>query len=221
MKKQQLLEHLLESKLFKRFYYFFNKNIIRVRNFDSKARLKNCLFNDNKNDTNKVVLDKAHLKNCKFIFSGGGNSLIIEKGAQIQDLECFFLDNNSSIVIGKNTQIGSNCKLVVGEETSISIGEKCLISYDVEIRSTDSHSLFNEDGIRINKAKNVLIGNHVWISSGVIILKGTIIDDECMIGTKSIITQKTPHQPKAMIVGAPGTIRRENIQWNEKRVMKE
>ena len=93
-----------------------------------------------------------------------------------------------------------------------------MFAQDIDVRTGDSHSIIDTDtNIRINGAKNVVIGNHVWVASHCIILKGNIVPDNCVIATGSIITKSFKNRG-VIIAGNPGKIVKENINWDRKRI---
>ena len=68
-----------------------------------------------------------------------------------------------------------------------------MFSNDIEFRTGDSHSIVDLDTRkRINYSQNIHVGNHVWIGSRSIILKGVNIGNNSIIGTGSIVTKSIP-----------------------------
>ena len=65
--------------------------------------------------------------------------------------------------------------IVVGEGTKVNIGSDCIFADRVHIRTTDQHAIYDENRKRINPAKDVYIGNHVWLGKEAIIMKGVRI----------------------------------------------
>ena len=123
--------------------------------------------------------------------------------------------NNVHIIIGKNTTIQSAHINAQEDNSEIVIGENCMFSEDIIIRTSDSHSILdNETGMRINVAKSVHIGNHVWIAARACILKGVSIGDNSIVGVGSIVTRNVPNN--VIVAGNPATIKKENINWNSK-----
>lgn len=83
----------------------------------------------------------------------------------------------------------------------IKIGKNTLIGPRVLIHTVD-HVIKNfniEQNVeRINRieGKKVVIGDDVWIGANVIILKGSIIPDKCVIGAGTVITEKNSKKLK-------------------------
>jgi len=68
------------------------------------------------------------------------------------------------------------------------IGSECMIAHDIEMRTGDSHSILDvKTGERINKAKDVFIEYHVWVSAYEKILKGVHIHKSSVIALGAIV----------------------------------
>lgn len=52
----------------------------------------------------------------------------------------------------------------------ISIGSDSIVSWNTQILDTDFHKIY-VNGCVTNENEEIIIGNHVWIASGVTILK--------------------------------------------------
>jgi acetyltransferase-like isoleucine patch superfamily enzyme len=62
---------------------------------------------------------------------------------------------------------------------------------------------------RINYARDINIGKHVWIGAYVNILKGVTIGDNSIIGIRSIVTKNIPQN--CIALGVPAKVIRENV----------
>ena len=93
------------------------------------------------------------------------------------------------IIIGDYTSLGDGFLAV--SRCKICIGEKCSIAPNVSIYDHDHK--FNISGITSGySTENVIIGNNVWIGTGVIILKGTEIGNNCVVGAGTVLQGKVP-----------------------------
>jgi Acetyltransferase (isoleucine patch superfamily) len=72
----------------------------------------------------------------------------------------------------------------------IKIGNEVLISRHVFIFDDDHHAFLNEQGERINPAKEVIIGDHVWIGLRCTILRGAKIGEGAVIAADSLVGGK-------------------------------
>lgn len=115
---------------------------------------------------NSVQIKNSTLINCAIRIKGNGNRLIIEEGCHIGKGCNFWLEgNNNTIVIGRNTSMNVFCHFNAQEHnTKILVGEDCMFSYQITVRTSDSHPIYNQEGVRINPAKDVELGNHIWIA---------------------------------------------------------
>ena len=94
-----------------------------------------------------------------------------------------------------------------------------MFSYDVEIRNTDSHKIYDKNtNKRINEGNSISIGNHVWLGMRAIILKGVNIEDNSIVAGGSIVTKDV--KANTIVSGAPAKQIRENIYWTREEVMK-
>lgn len=97
------------------------------------------------------------------------------------------------------------------------IWDDCLFSYNVELRTSDSHSLLDGEGIKINPAKDVHIGNHVWIAQKSLVLKGAKIGNDSVVAAGSVVTGHE-FPDNTLLIGSPARAGRENINWDIKRM---
>lgn len=117
-------------------------------------------------------------------------------------------DKNATIEIGTNTLISLQTKIFAKEK--ITIGSNCLISWNVQILDSDHHTIVI-DGEQREKNAEVKIGNKVWISTNVTILKGVTIGDNCVIAANSVVTKSFP--PGVLIAGNPARILKEKVDF--------
>ena len=122
---------------------------------------------------------------------GGNTRIHIEKNA-IANFGCNTSINNDSLILIRN---------------KLEIGNNVAISWSCRIYDTDFHQIENS---KINE--EVIIGNNVWIGSGVTILKGSKIPNGCVIACNSVINEKFTEE-NCLIGGIPAKILKKNIKW--------
>ncbi len=116
-----------------------------------------------------------------------------------------FIDENFSMAGGFVT---------VGVNTSLKIGKDCMFSNDIVIRTHDGHVIMDGNtGNVVNKPKDVIIGNHVWLAKLVTVLKGVRIPDGCIAATNAVVTSSVD-EPGVIIAGIPAKIVKRNIKWH-------
>ncbi len=93
---------------------------------------------------------------------------------------------DGEIKIGKNTSLNHGCIFTAHEK--IIIGENVQFGPNVLIYDHD-HDFRIKDGLKSLKYKTspIIIGNNVWIGSNTIILRGSKIGNNCVIGAGSVI----------------------------------
>lgn len=109
--------------------------------------------------------------------------------------------------------MGEKVELAACEGKTILIGDDCMFSHDIAFRTTDSHSIIDAHGKRQNKAKDIVIGKHVWIGLECLILKGCTIPDNCIVGAKSLVSASLEIKENSIVAGNPARVIKENINW--------
>lgn len=170
-------------------------------------------------ENNKIVIDRFSLiKKCNITIHGNNNEVKIGEKSYLDGVNITIEDDNNLIAIGSSTTIYSNNNLSALEGTNLVIGDNCLFSSNIEIRTSDSHSVIDmNSNQRINHAKNIVIGNHVWIGTNVTILKGSEISDNSIIGTQSLVN-KAFNTTNCVIAGNPAKIVKKSVNWDPKQI---
>jgi acetyltransferase-like isoleucine patch superfamily enzyme len=112
--------------------------------------------------------------------------------------------NDGKVRVGNKSTI-SGSRIYSGESRSVIIGQDCMFSSNIDIRTTDSHSILSlESKKRINTAGDIKVGNHVWLGNGCKLLKGANIGDNCVIGMGSTVTKAV--KSNSLAVGIPAKV---------------
>lgn len=164
-----------------------------------------------------TIKNLSRLVNCSIYISGNNNHIVISRSAGLNKTDLHMEDDNNKIFIGENTSIFGDTQLAAIEGTSVRIGSDCMFSSDIQFRTGDSHSIIDSDGKRLNPSENIYIGNHVWVGTKVICLKGVHIADNCIVGAGSILTKKF-NEENVIVAGNPAKIVKHNINWLVKRI---
>jgi acetyltransferase-like isoleucine patch superfamily enzyme len=179
-----------------------------------------------------------YIKNVNIKFNGCNNRIEIHAPFRIHSASITLRDNsvvkigrNSSlmnfnvgdegwirdfsIIIGDDFQCGGMC-IQAAPNGSITSGNGCLFSWGISIRGTDSHLIYKVGAERPSRHGNnrpVVIGNHVWVGTDVTILKGAKIPDNCVVGTRALVTGKNFCEENAVIAGNPARVVKTGITW--------
>ncbi len=185
--------------------------------------------------SNTVAFEGAMLTKCRIEIQGGKNSVTVKKGTRLKQSTIFIKGRGNRLVIhddcvitAKIELIGDNCLIEIGRGTNIRsafvatfengsqilVGKDCLFSDDIDIRTGDSHSIFDEHGARMNHAKPVTIGDHVWLGRNVTVLKGVQIGHGSIVGTCSVVSKSLGMN--VLAVGVPAKVIRQKVSWSSK-----
>lgn len=199
----------------KLFYYNHFKHVKIITGVDCEIKsLKLSVCGKN----NTIHLgDCVKLENVKIKIYGNDNKIVIGNNNTIFGISFAIEDNKNSINVGGNVYIGTGSLLAALEGTKIIIGQDCMIAGPAEIRTSDSHSLVNLNGDRLNYAQDICIGKHVWIGTGCILLKGSNIPSDCVIAARSVISSTSGWKPYSLYGGVPARLIKYDINWNKNR----
>jgi len=119
--------------------------------------------------------------------------------------------------IGRGTKIyvGKNGILELGDHFAISassyihchkhikIGVNVQLAWGVLMMDSDTHYIFDENGIIINNDKEIVLGNKIWIGCDSKVLKGSVIPSNCVIGANTMVLSTSLLESNSIIVGNP------------------
>ena len=143
------------------------------------------------------------------------------------------LHKDGILIMGGETQIGRGCKIFISPKAVLSIndnstisastnlrvykritiGKDCRISWECQIMDNNMHMIEYEDGSKPNAIKEVFIGNKVWIASRAMIMMGTVIPDNCIIGCGAIVKGHR-FEENSIIAGNPAKVVKKIKGWD-------
>jgi acetyltransferase-like isoleucine patch superfamily enzyme len=116
------------------------------------------------------------------------------------------------VEIGAYSHLTWKAQLYLHEPGRIAIGERCLIASGTSFTISDMHSIIDiKSGQRINPAKDIVLGEKVWLAEDVRVLKGAKIGSGSIIGIRSIVTNSIPEN--SLAVGVPAKVIRTDVTW--------
>lgn len=123
---------------------------------------------------NQILIGKnCVIRDTTFFINGNNNVICLENNVSVYGAEFHIEQDNNCLNIKKGTTFhgrnGYPVHIALDEGSSITINEDCMFSNGIQIRSTDSHSIIDSTGKRINYAEDITIGEHCWIGLGCII----------------------------------------------------
>lgn len=134
----------------------------------------------------------------------------------------FHLEGNGIIIIGdecrlENVKLSIQGQLQIGRKVflngasivckkSVSIGDECLVS-DAYITDTDFHNIEPElrrvpPGPRATRP--IKIGRNVWVGDRGVVLKGSTIGNDSVIGSNSVVRGNVPD--RVVCIGNPAMV---------------
>jgi len=128
-----------------------------------------------------------------------------------------YYNNNNIITIGRDFSTTSKLQIsLLRGPGNITIGNDCMFaSYDL-IQLGDGHAIYSTKTNEIvNDNKDITVGNHVWLTDNVTLLKGTKIGNNRIVGLKTVTT-KPFEQDNCIIAGIPAKIVKTDIDWTRK-----
>lgn len=223
--KNWIFSHPLIIGLFLKFINFFNP-LNHVKG-GSKNSLKFGIVLQNNvkvtiEGTGNIINigDFTRLKNTTIYIHGNNNQINIGSRCYLYNTDFYIEDDNGKINIGEHTSIDGETQFAVIEGTIINVGKDCMFSRGINIRTGDAHSILDVNGKRINKSQSVIIGDHCWIGMHSIIMKGTVVERNSIIGAGSIVSSKF-EKGNCIIAGIPGRVIRTEINWCRQRIIME
>ena len=96
-----------------------------------------------------------------------------------------WLDYRVELKFPENITIGNNSVIsicTIGAKAKVSIGDDVTISKGATIET----GALTRKGPSRHKAKPIKIGNRVWIAANAIVLGGSVIEDDCLIGAGAV-----------------------------------
>lgn len=100
------------------------------------------------------------------------------------------VDGDAELQIGDRVYFNENTMISV--KSSVTIGDGCRFGPGVNIFDND-HVFDAESGVsEKHTSAPITIGSHCWIAANAVILKGTQIGDNCVIGAGTVISGTVP-----------------------------
>lgn len=158
-----------------------------------------------------VEIEGATISDSSIRIDGEGGHLCIARGVIMRGVSIIINGKHCSISVGQASTVNGGRLVVSGCRNVITIGEDCMLSDQVEIWASDTHSIYDGDGTLLNSASPISIGDHVWVGCRAAILKGVRIGDGSVIGMGAVVTSDVP--ARSISVGHPNRTIKANVHW--------
>ena len=146
-------------------------------------------------------LDTYTLKTILDIRKGG--KLIIKDNAHIGQGASVVIHPEGIINLGKNFAISGTTTIITAK--SITFGDDVQLSWNSTIMDSDAHRIYDTEGKWINPPSEINIGNHVWIAANTTVMKGTVIKDNTVVASNSLVN-KAYTEGNCILAGQPARI---------------
>lgn len=150
--------------------------------------------------------DNVRIEDSVFINGLSKNGIVLGNRVKIgrgSEINC----SGSLANLGKGISIGDNSSFAentyFGAAGGISIGGDVISGQNVRFHS-ENHNYQNSNVlIRLQgvNQKGIVVGNNVWIGSGVVFLDGSRIGDGCVIAANTVV--KGEYSDNSVIAGVP------------------
>ncbi|MGN0160848.1 MAG: acyltransferase [Lachnospiraceae bacterium] len=164
-----------------------------------------------------VIADLVQMDHLTVQIHGNNNRLVIGAANGFDHCSLWLEDDGNSIEVGEHNRFFEGSQLAALEGTNITIGADGLFAGGVQVRTSDSHSVLNAKGERINAARDIKIGNHVWLGDSVMVLKGSVIPENVIVGARSLVN-KVLEEANGMYAGTPARLIKSDVNWTSERV---
>ena len=168
------------------------------------------------------IHEPCEFRDCEIMLSNNCKFVIQETRYYVQGIKMILpMAESTTFMAGKNFLCRGIELLMHGSPfRTVKIGDNCMLSDNITIFPSDDHAIYDENHNVINHDQDITIGNKVWIGMGAIILKGSNVPDNSVIGFRSVYTR---HSSKDYIpqredlggifAGFPAKLIRNGISW--------
>lgn len=184
---------------------------------------------------NEIIYTGKISKEIFIKFTGSNNRLVIADGAKVSKLTVLFDCDNGFCEVGENLRygslkaiirIGQDSSVIIGDDvsstghftvsategSSVRIGDDVMMATGNDFRADDGHPIFDiHTEMRVNPARDIIIGDHVWLATDAVVLGGGSVADGSVIGYRSLVTGEIPNNVVA--VGSPARVVRKDTAW--------
>lgn len=155
-------------------------------------------------------------QNSRLEMFGNGNCFEKQRSGAKTSGVFFHLNHGSRIIIGRNCLFNGNISILAKEKKGVSVilGDNVIMGTGCIIRTGDGHTIVDK-GSRdpLNEPQDVVIDRHVWIGAHCMLLKGTKIRADSVVGAMSLVNRKF-EEKNLLIAGVPARVIREGIDWD-------
>lgn len=196
---KKIIKYLIKGMSLNKYIYYnyFCRNIVR-EGYGEIIPFRNSIINISK--TAKIIIKgngdlRLGYNKCKgskaecYITLEDNAKWIVRNGGLFSYNTTFQIKKNAFIDMGF---LGLGVGSVVISQQSIVFGEGVICGRGCYFMDSDFHQLLTRYGAHYNPPMSITIGDHVWFSGDIRVLKGVTIGDNSIIGPNVVIKQNIP-----------------------------
>ncbi|WP_275788728.1 acyltransferase [Pararhizobium gei] len=164
-------------------------------------------------DNNHISIGPGvNLNTTKIMIRGSNCVVSIRERSRFKNGVLYLTDSGTEFYCGVGTSWESG-HILVQERCKITLGDDCMLSNGIMIRTSDSHGIFDMDTRElVNPARDVSVGDHVWIGNGARLNKGVSIDKGSIIAQLSVVSGQI--EANCVAAGIPAKVIRRGVVWS-------
>ena len=129
------------------------------------------------------------------------------------------VSDNGTLSFGEKwITIGTGSKIICFD--NITIGNRVAITWECQIMDTSFHYIIENESSKASSLTNrIIIGDHVWVGNRTTISKGTVIPNESIVASNSLVNKDFTNAGSCcMIAGMPAKIVKHGVKriWDSK-----
>ncbi len=185
-------------------------NIICVAEQNTYLKIR-LILNGSSNGT--VIIGRTNRLVGQVSFEGDGHLLMFSGSEGHTKLNATFRNHQAAMFFGRGFTANDVDCLAEGPHRSIQFGDDCMISYQVAVRTSDSHGIVDIESPAqaINPPESVTVMPHAWLAARTTIMKGLAVGSGAIVAAGAIVTSDVP--PLCLVAGIPAKILRRNVTW--------
>lgn len=143
----------------------------------------------------------------------GDRHLVVSNGRGTLHLNATFRRNEGALFLGRDFTVNGADLLVEGPRRSIVVGDDAMVSYGVQIRTSDSHGIVSLDdpSAALNPPASIRVGPHAWIGADVVVGRGVTVGRGAIVALRTVVTRDVA--PCTLVGGVPMRVLRERVTW--------
>lgn len=117
----------------------------------------------------------------------------------------------ATLTVGQNTTF--NKTMIICDDSDVEVGPDCMFSSEITLQSNDQHGLIDmvTGAFTNDTRRKVVVGEHVWVGRGAMIMPDTEIGSGSVIGARSLAAGTLC--AFGYHVGTPARTVRERASW--------